>query len=94
MNHGSIYLNLVSQIFQGGENRTASESSLINEEMQPESTSGSSFLQQISETGAALQDYCQELTAGELDEQPFGDRSQRERYSSRRIASELKLYGN
>ena len=75
--------------FQGQGNRTATESSLINDEMQPPATSGSSFLQQISETGAALQDYCQELTAGELDEQPFGDRSH-ERDIARRIASELK----
>ena len=75
--------------FQGQENRTATESSLINDEMQPSATSDSSFLQQISETGAALQDYCQELTAGELDEQPFGDRSH-ERDIARRIASELK----
>ena len=75
--------------FQGQENRTATESSLINDEMQPPATSDSSFLQQISETGAALQDYCQELTAGELDEQPFGDRSH-ERDIARRIASELK----
>ena len=69
--------------------RTATESSLINDEMQPPATSDSSFLLQISETGAALQDYCQELTAGELDEQPFGDRSH-ERDIARRIASELK----
>ncbi|MBL6711174.1 MAG: hypothetical protein ISQ10_08880, partial [Planctomycetes bacterium] len=75
--------------FQGQENRTATESSLINGEMQLPATSDSSFLQQISETGAALQDYCQELTAGELDEQPFGDRSH-ERDIARRIASELK----
>ena len=75
--------------FQGQENRTATESSLINDEMQLPATSDSSFLQQISETGAALQDYCQELTAGELDEQPFGDRSH-ERDIARRIASELK----
>ena len=75
--------------FQEQENRTAAESSLINDEMQPPATSDSSFLQQISETGAALQDYCQELTAGELDEQPFGDRSH-ERDIARRIASELK----
>ena len=75
--------------FQGQENRTATESSLINDKMQPLATSDSSFLQQISETGAALQDYCQELTAGELDEQPFGDRSH-ERDIARRIASELK----
>lgn len=75
--------------FQEQENRTAAESSLINDEMQPPATSDSSFIQQISETGAALQDYCQELTAGELDEQPFGDRS-RERDIARRIASELK----
>ena len=75
--------------FQEQENRTAAESSLINDEMQPPATSDSSFIQQISETGAALQDYCQELTAGELDEQPFGDRSH-ERDIARRIASELK----
>ena len=75
--------------FQGQENRTATESSLINDEMQPPATSDSSFIQHISETGAALQDYCQELTAGELDEQPFGDRSH-ERDIARRIASELK----
>ena len=75
--------------FQGQGNRTATESSLINDEMQPPATSDSSFIQQISETGAALQDYCQELTAGELDEQPFGDRSH-ERDIARRIASELK----
>ena len=75
--------------FEGQENRTATEPSLINDKMQPLATSDSSFLQQISETGAALQDYCQELTAGELDEQPFGDRSH-ERDIARRIASELK----
>ena len=57
--------------------------------MQTEATSDSSFLQQISETGEALQSYCQELAAGEFDEQPFGDRSH-ERDIARRIASELK----
>ena len=55
----------------------------------PLSMASGSFLQQISETGAALQNYCQELTAGELDEEPFGDRSQ-ERDIARRIATELK----
>ncbi len=69
--------------------RSTTESGLASEEMQLVTTSDSSFLQQISETGAALQDYCQELTAGELDEQPFGDRSH-ERDIARRIASELK----
>ena len=75
--------------FQERENRTTIESGVVSEEMQLATTSDSSFLQQISETGAALQDYCQELTAGELDEQPFGDRSH-ERDIARRIASELK----
>ena len=37
-----------------------------------------------------MRDYCQELTAGELDEQPFGDRSH-ERDIARRIAFELKI---
>lgn len=75
--------------FQERGNRSTAESDLVSEEMQLATTSDSSFLQQISETGAALQNYCQELTAGELDEQPFGDRSH-ERDIARRIASELK----
>ena len=75
--------------FQEQENRTTIESGIVSEDMQLATISDSSFLQQISETGAALQDYCQELTAGELDEQPFGDRSH-ERDIARRIASELK----
>ena len=75
--------------FQEREKRTTIESGVVSEETQLATTSDSSFLQQISETGAALQDYCQELTAGELDEQPFGDRSH-ERDIARRIASELK----
>ena len=68
---------------------SVTESGSKSEEMQPEATSDSSFLQQISETGEALQSYCQELAAGEFDEQPFGDRSH-ERDIARRIASELK----
>ena len=46
--------------------------------MQPEATSDSSFLQQISETGEALQSYCQELAAGEFDEQPLEIAAMRE----------------
>ena len=75
--------------FQERGDRGTTESGLASEEIQLVTISDSSFLQQISETGAALQDYCQELTAGELDEQPFGDRSH-ERDIARRIASELK----
>mgnify|MGYP001598483897 CR=1 FL=1 len=48
-----------------------------------------SLLSQIAETGEALDAYCRELAAGELDERPFGDRS-RERETARRIAVELK----
>ncbi len=77
-------------IFKGQGNTTASESSFVSEEIQLTTTSDDSFLQQISETGAALRDYCRELTAGELDEQPFGDRSH-ERDIARRIAFELKI---
>lgn len=48
-----------------------------------------SLLSQITQTGAALDAYCRELAAGELDERPFGDRS-RERETARQIAVELK----
>jgi len=48
-----------------------------------------SLLSQITQTGQALDAYCRELAAGELDERPFGDRS-RERETARRIAIELK----
>ncbi len=48
-----------------------------------------SLLSQIAQTGEALDAYCRELAAGELDERPFGDRS-RERETARRIAVELK----
>ena len=77
-------------IFKGQGSATTSESGFVSEEIQPSTRSDDSFLQKISETGAALRDYCQELTAGELDEQPFGDRSH-ERDIARRIASELKI---
>jgi len=50
---------------------------------------GGSLLDQIADTGAALDAYCRELAAGELDERPFGDRS-RERETARQIAGELK----
>lgn len=47
------------------------------------------FLDQVSLTAQALDAYCRELAAGELDERPFGDRSH-ERDTARRIATDLQ----
>ncbi len=76
--------------FQEQQDEVTVENNLISKEKsRVQLISDGSFLQNISETGVALQDYCHELTAGELDEEPFGDRSH-ERDIARRIATELK----
>jgi signal transduction histidine kinase len=76
--------------FQEQQDEVTVENNLISKEKsRVQLISDGSFLQNISETGVALQDYCHELTAGELDEEPFGDRSH-ERDIARRIAAELK----
>ena len=79
--------------FQPVENDDAAAVILLTEPPPPVPaelpTVGGSLLSQIAETGEALDAYCRELAAGELDERPFGDRS-RERETARRIAVELK----
>ena len=76
--------------FQEQQDEVTVENNLISKEKsRVQLISDGSFLQNISETGVALQDYCHELTAGELDEEPFGDRSH-ERDIARRIATELQ----
>ena len=76
--------------FQEQQDEVTVENNLISKEKsRVQLISAGSFLQNISETGVALQDYCHELTAGELDEEPFGDRSH-ERDIARRIATELQ----
>ena len=76
--------------FQEQQDEVTVENNLISKEKsRVQLIADGSFLQNISETGVALQDYCHELTAGELDEEPFGDRSH-ERDIARRIATELK----
>jgi signal transduction histidine kinase len=51
---------------------------------------GGSFTDQIEKTSWALDRYCVELAASELDDMPFGDRS-RERETARDIASCLEV---
>ena len=76
--------------FQEQQDEVTVENNLISKEKsRVQLISDGSFLQNISETGVALQDYCHELTAGELDEEPFGDRSH-EWDIARRIATELQ----
>ncbi len=55
----------------------------------PRPIAAGSFLEQVAMTGEALDAYCRELAAGELDERPFGDRSH-ERDTARRIAVDLQ----
>ncbi len=55
----------------------------------PATVVAGSFLDQVALTAEALDAYCRELAAGELDERPFGDRSH-ERDTARRIAADLK----
>ena len=76
--------------FQEQQDEVTVENNFISKEKsRGQLISDGSFLQNISETGVPLQDYSHELTAGELDEEPFGDRSH-ERDIARRIATELK----
>ena len=55
----------------------------------PRPSVAGSFLEQVAMTGEALDAYCRELAAGELDDRPFGDRSH-ERDTARRIAVDLQ----
>ena len=57
-----------------------------------ESAFGDSFTEQLEKTSWTLDRYCLELTEGELDDMPFGDRS-RERETARSIAVCLNTIG-
>ena len=56
----------------------------------PTAIAAGTFLDQVTLTAQALDAYCRELAAGELDERPFGDRSH-ERDTARRIAADLQM---